>query len=86
VDSCVWLGATEGLVAGGMRLYPLAGQPLGFSYAEPHGYTDVPPRLAYTHIERLVAVHANHRLGGRGDPHQQHQSFLTSVPDPVQYL
>jgi len=29
----VWLGATEGgLVVAGMRLYPLARQPLGFGY------------------------------------------------------
>ncbi len=36
----MWLGATEGgtggteglVAAGGMRLYPLAGQPLGFGY------------------------------------------------------
>jgi len=33
LDSWVWLGATEGLgAAGWMRLYPLAGQPLGFGY------------------------------------------------------
>ena len=34
MDSWVWLGATEGglVAAGGMRLYPLAGQPLGFGY------------------------------------------------------
>ena len=33
MDSWVWLGATEGLVAdGGMRRDPLAGEPLGFGY------------------------------------------------------
>jgi hypothetical protein len=33
MDSWVWLGATEGgLVAGGMRLKPLAGHPLAFGY------------------------------------------------------
>ena len=34
LDSWVWLGATEGglVAAGGMRLKPLGGQPLGFGY------------------------------------------------------
>ena len=62
----VWLGATEGLVAaGGMRLWPLGGQTLGFGYlfaSDPHiraglvsgGHATIPVTLAgVTHIPTL---------------------------------
>jgi hypothetical protein len=59
LDSYGWLDATEGglVAAGGMRLYPLAGHPLGFDYlfaSHPHiraglvsgGHATVPVTLA----------------------------------------